>query len=119
MNFADCAILFADDDDETRAILSRMLARRAKQVWVARDGKEALEMFQKEPCDILITDVQMPNINGIELVREVNKLRPGFPCLILSGYNEGEFSLDVPNVSWLVKPVNILQLQDLVEKLLA
>lgn len=78
-------------------------------VSMAHNGAEALEMFQKEPVDILVTDVEMPKMNGLELIKEIRKQNPKTRCIILSGYDEFEYArsalrLDVEE--YILKPIN-------------
>ncbi len=85
-----------------------------KVVSMARNGREALEMFQKEPVDILVTDVEMPQMNGLDLIKEIRRIQPKTRCIILSGYDEFEYArsalrLDVEE--YILKPVNEDQLR--------
>ena len=81
---------------------------------MAHNGREALEMFHKEPADIVVTDVEMPLMNGLELLEEIRKISPRTRFLILSGYDEFEYArkalkLDVEE--YILKPINEEQLQ--------
>ena len=85
-----------------------------KVVSMARNGREALEMFRKEPVDILVTDVEMPQMNGLDLIKEIRRIQPWTRCIILSGYDEFEYArralrLDVEE--YILKPVNEDQLR--------
>ena len=62
-------------------------------VHMAHNGREALELFKKEPVDIVVTDVEMPFMSGLELMEEIRKLSPRTRCIILSGYDEFEYCL--------------------------
>lgn len=84
-------------------------------VSMAHNGREALEMFRKEPADIVVTDVEMPLMNGLELLEEIRKIDPRTRCIILSGYDEFEYArtalkLDVEE--YILKPVNEEQLKE-------
>ena len=57
--------------------------------YTAHNGKEALEKFREDPVDIIVTDVEMPLMDGLELIREIRKSNRRVRCLILSGYDEG------------------------------
>ncbi|WP_127489654.1 response regulator transcription factor [Paenibacillus ehimensis] len=79
----------------------------------AGDGAEALEALAGEPIDILITDIQMPRMNGLELIRSVRELQPDVKFIILSGYNDFDYvkegvTLGIEN--YLLKPVNTEEL---------
>lgn len=83
-------------------------------VSMVRNGKEALEQFKKEPVDIIVTDVEMPLMNGLELLKEIREISPRTRCIILSGYDEFEYAraalkLDVEE--YILKPVNEEQLK--------
>lgn len=81
---------------------------------MAHNGREALEMFRKDPADIVVTDVEMPLMNGLELLEEIRKISPDTRCIILSGYDEFEYArtalkLDVED--YILKPINEEQLK--------
>lgn len=83
-------------------------------VSMAHNGKEALEQFQEHPVDIIVTDVEMPQMNGLELIEEIRKISPETRCIILSGYEEFEYArtalkLDVEE--YILKPINEEQLK--------
>lgn len=83
-------------------------------VSMAHNGMEALEMFRRNPADIVVTDVEMPLMNGLELLEEIRKIEPNTRCIILSGYDEFEYArtalkLDVEE--YILKPVNEEQLR--------
>ena len=82
---------------------------------MAHNGKEALEKFQEDPADILVTDVEMPLMNGLDLIREVRRISPRTRCIILSGYDEFEYArtalkLDVEE--YILKPIDEEKLKD-------
>ena len=83
-------------------------------VAMAHNGKEALAMFQENPVDIVVTDVEMPCMNGLELLGEIRKFNTRTRGIILSGYDEFEYArkalhLDVEE--YILKPVNEDQLK--------
>lgn len=83
-------------------------------VSMAHNGMEALEMFRRDPADIVVTDVEMPLMDGLELLEEIRKIDPRTRCIILSGYDEFEYArtalkLDVEE--YILKPVNEEQLR--------
>lgn len=86
---------------------------------MAHNGREALEMFRENPVDIVVTDVEMPFMNGLELLEEIRKISPRARCIILSGYDEFEYArtamkLDVEE--YILKPVNEEQLKEVLIK---
>ncbi len=79
------AILVVDDDDQIRAMLSRLLSRSAFRVHVASNGRRALTVLDEEAIDLLITDIIMPVKEGIELITTVRAQRPSLPVIAISG----------------------------------
>lgn len=81
---------------------------------MAHNGREALDLFRKEPVDIVVTDVEMPFMSGLELLEEIRRISPRTRCIILSGYDEFEYArkamkLDVEE--YILKPVDEEQLK--------
>lgn len=108
-------ILYAEDDDFVRTRLALILKRMAKDVLLARDGKEALELFTKYRPQIVISDVEMPHLNGLDLAREIRKLTKDAPILITTAYYTDDFFNEAYLVGvdkFLSKPVSIAILKN-------
>jgi signal transduction histidine kinase/CheY-like chemotaxis protein len=85
-------ILVAEDEPLVRAVTARVLRRVGYTVIEAADGEQALQMARdhKPPIDMVISDVVMARLGGLELARRLTKERPGLPILLVSGYNREE-----------------------------
>jgi CheY-like chemotaxis protein len=84
-------ILVVDDEEAVRRLLQDMLGDRYR-VLVAADGREALETIEGEPnLDLVITDLVMPNLEGIETIQAIRKVRPGLKIVAMSGAFGGHF----------------------------
>jgi len=83
-------ILVADDEETIRALCKNTLERSGFTVICASDGKEAVELFQKntQKIKMVILDMTMPHLNGEEAFREMRHIRPDVKVLLSSGYNE-------------------------------
>ncbi|MBQ3727018.1 MAG: response regulator, partial [Selenomonadaceae bacterium] len=80
-------VLIADDDFLVRTYLKQMISWEEQGFYIigdAKNGREALEILQRDGADILIADVSMPIMDGIELTRQVKKFSPSTHILILS-----------------------------------
>src|SRR5262249_56571169 len=75
-------ILVVDDEPQITRVLRRSLATRGYEVQVAADGEEALELFRHWVPDLVITDLSMPHIGGLELCRRLRAISPG-PVIVL------------------------------------
>jgi PAS domain S-box-containing protein len=84
------SVLYVEDDDEVATVGKKMMERLGYRVTVALTGMDALEMFRDDPerFDAVVTDQTMPGMPGSELARELLKIRPGLPIVLMTGYSE-------------------------------
>ena len=78
-------ILLVEDDETGRYALSKYLTRAGHEVTEAEDGEIAFKLFRGESFDIVITDIVMPNVEGIELVNLLLEIQPDIPIIGISG----------------------------------
>jgi CheY-like chemotaxis protein len=74
-----------EDDDAVRGLVIRMLERVGHEVVATPDGREALRMFGQEPTDLVITDINMPGMDGIEVISAFRAMKAGVPIIAISG----------------------------------
>ncbi|HSG98403.1 MAG TPA: response regulator [candidate division Zixibacteria bacterium] len=101
------SILVVDDEPIMRDLLRRTLTLAGCRVTVAEDGLAALQQLERSAFDVLITDIKMPRMDGLTLVREARKLDPCLPSLLITGYADGLSSNTAPEfgvVDLIVKP---------------
>jgi CheY-like chemotaxis protein len=86
------AILIAEDNEGVRALTVRILTAAGYRVFEGCDGVDALDTLRSlaEPVDLLITDIMMPRMNGSELSAHFERIQPGTPILLISGYVDEE-----------------------------
>lgn len=90
-----------------RMLLSRMNIR--ENILEASNGEEALEVFEKEKIDVLLTDINMPFMDGIELLSRIHEEYPGTETVIFSGYDEFSYAKKAISYgvsAYILKPVN-------------
>ncbi len=78
-------ILVIDDDPMVRKAIERILDRKGYDVVMADDGRRGLKLFESEQPDLVITDIIMPEREGIETIRAIHKIRPGAKIIAISG----------------------------------
>jgi len=78
-------IVLVEDDDDTRTLLKFLLESEGYNVTTADDGHRAMEIIESMQPDILITDLMMPKVSGLDLIRRTRQLHPSIPILLLSG----------------------------------
>lgn len=82
------AILFVDDDSIVLRSIARGLLDEPYNIFLAKSGEEAIKILSKEEIHILVTDIRMPDMDGIELLRIVTKEYPHIIKMVLSGYSK-------------------------------
>jgi CheY-like chemotaxis protein len=92
-------LLIAHDDSATREMMGAFFRGKGYFVFLAENGKEALHFLGEEKIDLVISDYQMPGMDGKELVRRVNKIRPSLPVILITGrsFREGTEFGEKPN----------------------
>jgi len=78
-------VLVLDDEDEVRTLLMRALKHAGHEALGAEDGMQGLQIVRAEQLDLVVTDVLMPEIDGLEFMKELAHLRPGMPVIAISG----------------------------------
>jgi CheY-like chemotaxis protein len=79
-------ILCIDDSVSGLSVRRQLFERHGHEVVTARSGPEGLERFRKEPFDLAVVDYVMPEMNGGEVIRQLRRLNPDLPVILLSGY---------------------------------
>ena len=113
-------VLIVDDEREEREGIAYLLEKYGYPVEAvqASNGAEASKYIRSHEIDILFTDVKMPVMNGLDLAKEVNELRPHVKIIIFSAYGEFEYAkqaLEANAVSYLLKPIEIDEFRRLMD----
>jgi DNA-binding NtrC family response regulator len=103
------SILLVDDEDGIRKVLGIALADMGYQVRTAENGVEALRIFKDERPPIVLTDIKMPEMDGIELLRRLKKISPDTEVIMVTGH--GDMDLAIKSVKYeatdfVTKPIN-------------
>ncbi len=105
--FATLNILYVEDADFTREALAYFLKRRFQRVDITGDGQKGLALFQANQYDLVLTDVMMPVMDGLEMARRIKALNPAVPVIVISAYSDQESrqrAADAGVDDFLVKP---------------
>jgi len=101
-------VLVVDDNAEHGQALAKIFERAGYRVSTAGDGEEALRILVERPFDLILTDLRMPRMNGLELLRNIRALNPDVPVLIITAFGEWTSyieAMDCGCVDYLSKPV--------------
>lgn len=85
------SLLYVEDEPEVRESLARYLRRRFAKVDAAGDGARGLELYLAEPYDVVVTDVRMPGMDGLEMARRIKSVDREVPVIIVTAYNEVDY----------------------------
>jgi len=115
-------VLYVEDDEATRSIFENMLKKIFNRVEVAQNGKEGLEKFKLINPDIVVTDIQMPKMNGLEMSAEIKQIDKTKPIVLTTAFEDSKYfikSIELGVDRYLLKPIKseymITVLSDIVE----
>ncbi|MCT7908891.1 response regulator transcription factor [Arcobacter lacus] len=102
------SILYAEDDTTIQDSISRILKMFFKEVFIANDGKESIEIFQNNKIDVLILDYVMPNLDGYQTSKIIRKTNKKIPIIITSAYTDKEKllnAIELNLIKYIEKPI--------------
>ncbi|WP_300948717.1 response regulator [uncultured Helicobacter sp.] len=108
-------ILYVEDDIDTANLTSMVLEDYVGRLFVAKNGQEALDLFKRHKIDLILTDILMPKMNGIELINAIHNssTHPDIPVVITTAHTETKYLLDAIRLrvdGYILKPINIEEL---------
>lgn len=118
LEIKDSIILYIEDDVITREQLSQFLKSQCRTLYTATDGREGFELYKKVSPDIVITDIEMPKFNGLELVRKIRRNSLSTQIIIITAHKRPEYLLEAANlqlVQYLVKPISLEKITNVLE----
>ncbi len=110
------SLLIVEDDEDTRDELVSMLMEDMENVYDCANGKEALDYFDLLEPDIVLTDLNMPELNGVKLAELIKERSPETSIIFMSAHSEAKYvdsALDAGALEYLLKPIEI---NDLISK---
>lgn len=113
------SVVVAEDNDDYRQVLGQILGLYGfSPVRQAADGQEAWEMLEAAPADLLITDINMPRVSGVELMRRTRERWPDLPIIVITGYEHELHHLEPFNTSGtLIKPFKMHLLDAVISRI--
>jgi len=107
MLLQDLTILYVEDDIDTQRLIKRILDSSAKEVYIANDGIEGLEMYKEKQPDIVLTDICMPNMNGLDMSKEIKEINSKQPIAIFTAFDNPEYLKEASELeigTYILKP---------------
>jgi PAS domain S-box-containing protein len=109
------SVLLVEDDKLSLYVYSEFMRNVVTDVYLASDGLEGLELFKERRPHIIITDIRMPGMDGLAMIREIKKIDPDVKVIMISGHSEADYfirSIDLGVDGYLLKPVDNKRLEN-------
>ncbi len=114
-------LLYVEDNQAAREATLLIFHEIFGEIVVGVDGQDGVEKFNSNKIDIIITDINMPRLNGLEMTKEIRKADKDIPILVLSAYNESGFFMDSIKLGvdgYLLKPIDMTQFIEALKKII-
>lgn len=114
-------ILIVDDEENARIGLSKLLSQEGYQVESVANGFEALEYLRQQKVNLIISDINMPEMNGLTFLRELHRHYPSTNVIMITAYGGVESYLEAMNLGafeYIHKPVKLAELKSVMHKLM-
>lgn len=108
----DLTLLYVEDNEDTINYTTAVLNEFFKNIVIAKDGLDGIKKFDTNNIDLIISDINMPNMNGLDMVKNIKEKKPDIPVLILSAFNESKYLIDSIHYGvdgYIIKPMQMEQ----------
>ena len=115
----DLTILYVEDDAITRMEIEQFLRRRVRNVLVARDGREGLELFRQHGPDLVVTDIRMPVMDGLQMAHAIHDLSPEVRIIVTTAHSESAYILEAIEAGidhYVLKPIDVQRFASALDK---
>jgi PAS domain S-box-containing protein len=113
-------ILYVEDDTSTREELEYFFSTKVNKLFVAKNGEEGFNLYKNEKPDIVVTDIQMPVLNGIDMIEKIRNIDNYVPIVVITAFSDTDYLFKAIKLNvnhYLTKPLNLISLVDILAKL--
>jgi len=117
--FKKYTILYIEDDEGVRTVNSRFLSRMFNELYEAKDGQEGYDLYKKYHPDIILTDINMPKLDGISLAKKIREKDSNTKIIISSAFSDKSYLLDAIELNlekYIIKPLTNRNLMPVLSK---
>ncbi len=114
-DFSNITILYVEDEALIRQNAVEYLERICAKVLEAEDGHQSIKIYEKNKPDIIITDIKMPKLNGLEMAKKIRQIDKKTPIIIATAHTETHYLLDAVElqlIKYIVKPITAVKLKE-------
>jgi len=115
----ELTVLYVEDEPHVMEEITEILEIKIDKLYTAENGLEALEIYRNNDIDIIITDIQMPIMNGLEMIEKIREINSSIPVIITTAFNETTFfkkAIDLHVDKYITKPIDIYQLLNVLDR---
>jgi len=114
-NIKDLHILYVEDDKDIQKLFGNVLHKLFSDVTIASDGEEGLDLFKQDinKFDFIVSDIQMPQMDGLDMIEEIKKIRADIPCILTTAHGEFDYFMKANELGifrYIQKPLDIDEL---------
>jgi len=112
-------VLYVEDDEFAREEIADFLEFEVGELKTAENGEDGLEIFKTFKPDIVITDINMPKMNGLEMSKEIKKISPNIPIIVTSAYSDSDYiikAIEIGISRYVLKPIDVDELLTMVKQ---
>ena len=113
-------LLYVEDEEGIRNQLSKFLAYFSSELYIAKDGEDGLELYKQHLPDIVVSDIKMPNMDGIEMAKAIKKINPKQHIIFTTAHSESNYFIDAIDMQvdgYILKPINLDKLEEKLENI--
>ena len=116
------SLLYVEDDSLTQKIVNSVFSKYFKKIYMASNGIEGLALYKSKLPDIVLADISMPKMNGLEMCQKIKECNPQQHIILFTGYNEIEYfskAIDLKIDKYIMKPLNSKQVFEVFEEVIS
>jgi diguanylate cyclase (GGDEF)-like protein len=120
-NLSEITVLYCEDEQELREATQVILENFTFKQYIAVDGQEGLNLFKEhqDEIDLIVTDVNMPHINGLEMAKQIKEINPDIPIIVATAFSNSDYLLEAIDIGidkYVLKPVDIKKLLEVMNQ---
>ena len=108
MRLNNFSILYVEDEETTQELIADILASSCKEVFVASDGVEGLRLYKEKKPDIVLSDIAMPNMDGLEMSEAIKQINPEQPIALFTAFSQSSYlkkAAEIGIATYILKPL--------------